>query len=567
MYWPDTNTGVDVEPTRKPVASPVRKFFTEGGVGQAPTVPGGDWFNQITNELLNVLAAAGIDPSKTDDDQVASAISMIVSSSISRLAQNDGASFIGGLVKPVTAFYVDEDGGDYSKAVVRGFLTEKALYFPNRPDNTPWPCNSPFTIPTNCSLFLDRCDLKTDVYINLIDQTGVDEWSLQANGVCRIIGPRVGTVGEPSSIGLNMIDCYRPTFGSNGALIFQDWSDRGWKASSTTFTGAPSFGVVFNVITRNNGVGWDLGDGDGCEYWTLTNVRSFSNVHGAYFKSPNTMVLGGGATHNVTNGLHAMTGFNDGHSTFVGFNFNHNGVNNLYLLGLNNGLSFSGCQSFDDGEGSGTGKFKIEACKGINWTGGELNVDFEVTGACAANTISNAHFTSDTRAYAVTGDAVARRQLFFNRCTNPAGCGAFAKNTFTQSYTIGYGDTSALPAAVATNIPVTEQSALTIGLTIYDSATKHWVARNAGKYVMDVYLDLGSSNATMPTGVYLLIKVNGVAYQYIPCSTLSTSDAFGKAIVEFENLAIGDYVEAQAFTPSGTVNFRARTRISMHLLV
>lgn len=74
MYWPDTQTGVDVEPARKPVASAVRKFFTEGGLGQAPTVPGGDWFNQITNEVLNVLAAAGINPSKVNDDQLLKAI-------------------------------------------------------------------------------------------------------------------------------------------------------------------------------------------------------------------------------------------------------------------------------------------------------------------------------------------------------------------------------------------------------------------------------------------------------------------------------------------------------------
>lgn len=74
MYWPDTQTGVDVQPARKPVASAVRKFFTEGGLGQPPTVPGGDWFNQVTNELLNVLAAAGIDPSKVDDDQLLQAI-------------------------------------------------------------------------------------------------------------------------------------------------------------------------------------------------------------------------------------------------------------------------------------------------------------------------------------------------------------------------------------------------------------------------------------------------------------------------------------------------------------
>ncbi|MFM4919472.1 hypothetical protein ACEUCL_17130 [Aeromonas dhakensis] len=487
-----------------------------------------------------------------------------------RLSKNDGSSFIGGLVKPVTAFYLESDGGDYSKAVNRGFANQRALYFPHRDDNSPWPCNSTFTIPSNCTLFLDRCDIKTDEYIELIRQEGISEFSLQANGVCRIIGPRVGNVGEPASSGLVMIDCIRPTFGSNGVLIFQDWSDCGWKASSTSFTGAASFGVVSNVITRNNGVGWDLGDGDGCEYWTLNNIRSFSNFHGAYFKSPNTMVVGGGCTHNVTNGLHVMSGFNDGHSSFVGFNMNHNGANNIYALGINNGLSFVGCQSFDDGEGSNTGKFKIESCKGISWVGGELNVDFEVTGICSANSISNAYFTSDSRAYHIMGDDLAKKQLFFNRCTTPSGSGSFAHNSFTNSYTVGYTSVDqavVIPVAVATAIPVTEVIEKTIGSTIYDSATKRWVARNPGKYVMDVYLDVGSSDSSMPTGVYISIKINGVQYMYIPCFTLSETDAFGKATVEFENLATGDYIEALAYVPSGNVSFRPRTRVSMHLLV
>jgi len=63
------------------VASAVRKYFSEGGLGQPPTVPGGDWFNQITNEMLNVLSAAGIDPSKTDDDQLLQAIQRVSISS------------------------------------------------------------------------------------------------------------------------------------------------------------------------------------------------------------------------------------------------------------------------------------------------------------------------------------------------------------------------------------------------------------------------------------------------------------------------------------------------------
>lgn len=86
MFWPDTQTGVDVEPARKTVQSAVRKYFTEGGVGVPPTVPGGDWFNQITNELLNVLAAAGIDPSKSDDDQLLEAIKRVSNSTSAREA-------------------------------------------------------------------------------------------------------------------------------------------------------------------------------------------------------------------------------------------------------------------------------------------------------------------------------------------------------------------------------------------------------------------------------------------------------------------------------------------------
>lgn len=84
-YWPDTGTGVDTQPARKPVQSAIRKYFTEGGIGQAPTVPGGDWFNQMTNEVLNVLADADIAPSKNDDTQLLQAIKKITDKNLSQL--------------------------------------------------------------------------------------------------------------------------------------------------------------------------------------------------------------------------------------------------------------------------------------------------------------------------------------------------------------------------------------------------------------------------------------------------------------------------------------------------
>lgn len=126
MFWPDTQTGVDVEPARKTVQSAVRKYFTEGGVGVPPTVPGGDWFNQITNELLNVLAAAGIDPSKADDDQLLEAIKRVSNSTSAREALRrsyaeagytlvEGSFEIGGFFEfPTDVLLYEKEGIAYS---------------------------------------------------------------------------------------------------------------------------------------------------------------------------------------------------------------------------------------------------------------------------------------------------------------------------------------------------------------------------------------------------------------------------------------------------------------------
>lgn len=99
-YWPDTGTGVDTQPARKPVQSAIRKYFTEGGIGQPPTVPGGDWFNQMTNEVLNVLEAAGIEPSKTDDDQLLLAIKGISKAQSAREALRLTYAKFGYILRP-----------------------------------------------------------------------------------------------------------------------------------------------------------------------------------------------------------------------------------------------------------------------------------------------------------------------------------------------------------------------------------------------------------------------------------------------------------------------------------
>lgn len=82
MYALDNNTGIEVMPPVKAqykVAS-TPLWFTEGGNGVSPTVPGADWFNVVQAELLNVLKEASIQPTKSELNQIAKAIREIAKS-------------------------------------------------------------------------------------------------------------------------------------------------------------------------------------------------------------------------------------------------------------------------------------------------------------------------------------------------------------------------------------------------------------------------------------------------------------------------------------------------------
>lgn len=77
MYWLDNNTGISTAPTPPAVISLTKRFFTNGGLGEQPSIPEDFWFNMIQEELLGVLTMAGITPVKSDLNQVAKAIQSI----------------------------------------------------------------------------------------------------------------------------------------------------------------------------------------------------------------------------------------------------------------------------------------------------------------------------------------------------------------------------------------------------------------------------------------------------------------------------------------------------------
>lgn len=77
MYWLDNNTGISTAPTPPAVISLTKRFFTNGGLGEQPSIPEDFWFNMVQEELLGVLTMAGIAPAKNDLGQLAKAIQSI----------------------------------------------------------------------------------------------------------------------------------------------------------------------------------------------------------------------------------------------------------------------------------------------------------------------------------------------------------------------------------------------------------------------------------------------------------------------------------------------------------
>jgi hypothetical protein len=74
MQRVDTATAIASPPTQDPVGTP--GYFTKGNPtsGTPATVPGQDWFNAVQEEILAVIVAAGLTPSKSNMAQLLAAI-------------------------------------------------------------------------------------------------------------------------------------------------------------------------------------------------------------------------------------------------------------------------------------------------------------------------------------------------------------------------------------------------------------------------------------------------------------------------------------------------------------
>lgn len=78
MFQTDQPSAVSALPTPAPAGS--QGYFTNGnpGTGQAATVVDADWLNMLQSELINVVLAAGLTPSKTVYNQIITAIRILI---------------------------------------------------------------------------------------------------------------------------------------------------------------------------------------------------------------------------------------------------------------------------------------------------------------------------------------------------------------------------------------------------------------------------------------------------------------------------------------------------------
>ncbi|HEV2364031.1 MAG TPA: tail fiber protein [Caulobacteraceae bacterium] len=90
MYAIDNPTAAGTMPTRAPAGT--AGFFTEGNptTGTPATIVPADFLNALMNELLNVLGAAAITPSKTNDAQLLAAIRALITASTGGVASFNG---------------------------------------------------------------------------------------------------------------------------------------------------------------------------------------------------------------------------------------------------------------------------------------------------------------------------------------------------------------------------------------------------------------------------------------------------------------------------------------------
>ena len=98
MYHLDNTSGVPEMPEPKEQQSMTPRWFGESQEQGGISWPGADWFNVVQAELLNLLAAAGIEPEKHAYDQLSKAIPVLGDAGLRDDLESEGDSLGGNMI-------------------------------------------------------------------------------------------------------------------------------------------------------------------------------------------------------------------------------------------------------------------------------------------------------------------------------------------------------------------------------------------------------------------------------------------------------------------------------------
>ena len=149
----------------------------------------------------------------------------------------------------------------------------------------------------------------------------------------------------------------------------------GYKAERPILSGCAAF---------ENMVGFQIDNGSGSEYVTITGIRSAGNITGLSVGAGNVSICGGSITNNST-GVILTGGDNNGHGTITGVNINHNGGvegSNVVADGVTKGFTFTGCHIYGDSASVGMIWHK-NGSTNITYTGGVIDAD--ITNSSGSN--------------------------------------------------------------------------------------------------------------------------------------------------------------------------------------
>jgi hypothetical protein len=95
-----TATAVTSKPAYSETGTP--GYFVNGDAvaGTPATVPGQDWFNMVQEELRNLVVAAGLTPSATDDTQLAQAVAELITAH--QVTISNASETVAGIIKQST---------------------------------------------------------------------------------------------------------------------------------------------------------------------------------------------------------------------------------------------------------------------------------------------------------------------------------------------------------------------------------------------------------------------------------------------------------------------------------